>query len=818
MADERYTRKGSLYKAQQTSIKEPRAPKTQDISHLSRSTYYLALHQTIASSLKPLASFFDAEQREAEPEMQAPDYGQQFVPEIDNFEKIAATISILKDKPFKRCLLSQYHRFVKYFLNQAEIPGQTLSYLKETGFSSRFERGFHSPLAPFISSEIAKKISTGAEMPWKDPARDAFFQLFLQILPPWMEKMLLEGKGKQEIRSKIPSMKSGAYGYLDEIPTPPADELALVPLLSDFEEVEETRIGENLYCYILSHRTHELDNIQVSYDAAREVFVVEGVGFTRKSMDGAPVNPQVIVNYETGRETRVYQFGDGFGGTVTEIEVFDSSGLLTMRSIEKSGSDGSRELRESVYERGFLSEWSVEISCKDVLDVKRRYLCNYDRGNYLTHVKEQSVIVLPRISAVEDLGLRELREARFLQDYSVNHRLQMDILSQWTPQGRSYSLKERRIDLKIPGVLSGFIQESPGEDYVLLSEFQDSRGQVVFRRSSTSDDNDNVKNFLLEDRKERMSWEQKLYYGRDDALMSIHSIFREPSEFDGARTGMPHYQRNTYLLPGSVLCILEKYYNTFAHKEEKHYHRYFEKLLGSRWIRPVEVKYTDTGEFIVSFRYETFPDCVIEEHRHYMGEDFFEVSCQVRKKVKKENLEEERLVKRRRDSREETVEYLRKKADNEYRETTTVKDTHIDRFIRSRKISDKIPLDFFPEPNRWLDFSTPGTAGIRSYVSTYVHERINTSRFPPDRTIIVREETYECEIPGEDRRDILNFLAFLDDAGVTHFRTKATGWRREYERTFIWEDGELIQQFETPHKKKPRKPSDPTLGSFSRNL
>lgn len=807
MTEKKYSRKGSLYKEQSTT-NEPRAPEAQDISRSGKSTYYLALHQTIASTLKPLSHFFDNEAGEEESSVTSPEEG--LLLHVENFDKIREKIDRCGDSPLRRFLHSQLHNFIQYFLNQSQFlekPG-----VKSTGFSQKLQHDFYSPSDAHKFQKLLADLPRGAGISWDDPLTEALFQLFLKILPPGDEKALLEMGGGLGPISAIPFMKHGAFNFIESIAGYPLASPVASALLSDYTEVSESRIDDHTFQYILNPREKNLNNLDVIYDMEKESFSVKGDGYTRTIGKGGAVDPQVLVNPETGWETRIFQYNQERGLSVMEIEVYDTRGMMVMKSLKRNTPDGDREVRELLYETNRLKESLCEVRIGDSLDIERRYLYSYDGKGALKDISEQSKLVLPVIKSIDDLGLRNLREARILEVFCRSHRLQLEIVALWIPADKGVSLQKRRIDLMIPGSLKGYLEEetTAAGEFILQSEILDSNGQIIYRRSSGTDGETRSLSHSMEDRRARNQWEQKLRLAKDGSLQGIQTLAREFHERE-MRGGIPPTLKSTHLLPGSIVYSYERFYDALTRKEETHFHHNFDKLVGNQWIKPDELRKTDSGESIVRFRYELSPGCLIEEERHYSGDDFFETSSHIRKRVEAEKLLDEKLIKRSRETEEETIEIVRRKGDSEYSETTAVKQDHTDRFIRSRRISEKVPLDFFTEPNRWINFSTREKQGGKSFVSTYIHERSSSEMRPPERRILIREETYEYETA--DKREILNFLAFLDDDESIHYRTKATSLKQDVERTIIWEDGELIQQYETAHKAK-KKPHESSLGSF----
>jgi hypothetical protein len=830
MSDSTYSKKGSLYKAQQPPGKEPHAPLAQDIRRVSKSTQYLALHQTIYSSLKPLSNFFDPLTTDRsqilvlETEQGAPPRQR-----LDRsfFSRIAEQEPCFADEPSRRLYRSCFNRFVGFMLHHTRAlpaPSATVPQGEETDFSSLHQHDFYSPRPLFDrpgTPEPGKSPDHGGEISWNDHLKDALFGIFGRLLTPWMERILMEREKKHHLQPPETSLEFSIYEYLSILPDHSWAAPPPVTLLSGYEEIEEIPINDDQVRFILRPRSPELENIEILYDIPRNIFIVSGKGYSRTAENGQPLNPQVIVDAETGKETRVYWVTTDEGLSIMEIEDYDMMGNLIAVSTERSLGEDSRHVQECIYEEGFIRESTLDVHLKNDLDIRRSFTYAFNDEGYLKHIEEESTITIPALKSINDLGMADLRESSILAPYCEHQKVDMEIVTLWAPRGNDVSAEKRKIALKVQGSVEASMEESFEQDYFLNSEIKDGRGKVLFKRHTARDLKKRMLLFTIEDREQGLRWKQTILLGRDDTPLSMHTTLREPSEWDMNRGGnLFHDHRVTHLLPGSILSAVDRTFDTVTHKENTRMIYYFDKLLDTQWIKPQAIKKTDSGEIIVNFKYELSPRCFVEEQRHYgpFDDNVYEIASAVRKKIPSDTMTEERTVKRDIDKGEETSEIVRKKLDMEYQETTGFKEGTVDRFIRSRKRTDRLPSSFFSESNKWLELMTAGHDGVQSFVSTYVHERINTTKHPSPRMILIREETYEADLPGREKRDILNFLAFLDEEGVTHYRTKATAFRQDFDRTITWEDGELIGHQEVPRKeaKPARKAHEPLLGSVRR--
>jgi hypothetical protein len=834
MADNIYSKKGSLYKAQQQprqepSVPQPRVPIAQDIRRVSKSTQYLALHQTIYSSLKPLSHFFDPPSIDKERgTVRGAEHGAPPRQRLDRtfFDRILEQAECFVDEPSRRLYRGCCDRYVTFMLHHAKTQN-TPSLVRHSGedvdFSSLHQHDFYPPLPLFHKRGVEDpgKGSGHGEISWNDPLKDGLYTLSLRLLTPWMERLLREREKKHHLPSPPASLDFSIYDYLSTIPEHPWTAPPPVTLLSGYEETEEMPIDDNQVRFVLRPRSPELESIEILYDVTRKIFIVSGTGYSKKDEKGQLIHPQVLVDADTGKETRVYWVTNNEGLSTMEIEDYDRDGNLIAMSIERSSGEDSRHVQECIYQEGLLKESMLDVHLKDDLDVKRNFYYNFDNDGYLNNIEEQSTIRIPALKNIHDLGMMDLRETSVMAGLCENQKMEIQLDSLWIPHGNDISIQKRKMCLRTPGLMDAVIEESSDQDYLLSSEIRDGRGKVIFKRQGDYDEKRRITHLTVEDREQGIRWKQTSILGRDGIPLSIHTNLREPSEWDIKRGGnLFHDHRITHLLPGSIISAVDRSFDTVTHKENTRMIYYFEKLLDTQWIKPQAIKKTDSGEIIVNFYYELTPQCHVEEQRHYvpLDENLFEIASSVRKKMPSDAMIEERTVKRDVDKGEETIEVVRKRSDMEYQETTGVKEGTIDRFIRSRKKTDKTPCSFFSEPNKWLELIPLGQDDIVSFVSTYVHERIYTAERPPRRMILIREETYETELPAEEKRDLVNFLAFLDDEGATHYRTKATAFRQDSERTIIWEDGELIQHQEVPRKeaKPARKSYEPLHGSVRR--
>lgn len=829
MDENKYSRKGSLYKPQQTAGREPRLPETQDLLRMRRSTQYLALHQTIYSSLHPLSHFFDGEESRG---AAIPDGGEAAVPVPDapeaviddarqrnldrsHFDTILAFCNSREDEPLRKMLLAQYRRFMSYFLQQSATSPSSPArqYTKgEIGFSAHHEHDFYTPEL----SRGDSPLSEPARRLWESPVRDALYQLFLRTVPPLYD---LQTGNKETMASEmLPWKNASLYSYLDSFPQISWASPPRIPLLSDYDEVEESRYSDEEMRYLLKPRDGSADNLEVFLDISRNIFVVKGKGYSRV-FNGRTVHPQVLIDQESSKETRVYLTFDDQGSSIMDIESYDPSGILASRSRESLHGEKDREIFEAVYRDRLLQEALFDIHLEDSLDIRRHFRFNFDGKGYLKSIDEDAQMTLPPIANAGTIGIREIREASLLKSVIGNRRLPIAVTARWEPRGKEVVPLERIIDIHIAGVFEGTLHERLFPEYFLSSNIRDSKGQTLLRRTSDYDEAKKRLSLSVEDRVLNTKWEQKAQFNRDLSLLFLTTVQREPHAWSGG--ALPHSfdQKYTYLLPGAIIYAFDISPDNTTLQEQKTVTHNFEKFLGIRLIRPSEVKKTDDGTTVVTFSYDAHPNCRVEEEHHYISSEgnIIELSSHLKKRVPEENLYEEKVIKRSADLTEETVEISRSRSDIEYHETSTSRENTINRYIRSRKRSETVPAQFFPEQNRWLDLMPAGVEGSKCNISTYIHEKIDLGTKPSARTILVREETYDYEHESEGKRDILNFLAFLDDDGNIHYRTKATSMRQGFERILAWEDGELIQQTEVPHKpaREQKKAAEPAPGKVT---
>ncbi|MDQ7825475.1 MAG: hypothetical protein RDV48_21930 [Candidatus Eremiobacteraeota bacterium] len=816
MAEKKYSKQGALYKAQQAQTKEPSIPETQNLARMRRSTQYLALHQTIASSLTPFSRFFEDNQQEEG----SPEAGKDRIPEAfplgtlavdySSFIKIKELIGTLTSEPLRKIFVDHYNRFCSYFIQNMPVhpPSERASGDSQVPFSSRDAHGFHSLSSPG-GSPLLPGEGPGTSQPamaWEDPLKEVFLSLFFRIAPPWIEKAVSQ---RQACDAAEPSEGKTVFSILGTPPLHPWSGPPPVLLLSDYDEVDEQKVDDSHYRFRLQPRKEGQASLDVLYDKGKNYFHVKGEGFTRTLSDGRFLNPQVLVDEKTGKETRVYWSSDSSGATTMEILVHDRNGQTAAKTIERT-SRAMKEVEEFLYEGATLRELSVELHRSGDMDLKRRFLYSYSEQGSLEKLSELSTVALHHLSSAKILGLQGLREHTILERYEGAAKVLIESKAEWAPLSQGFALLRRNSSLKIPGHAVMHIKEMEGREYHLSSQILTSSGMPLFRSLSSRDPH--VLTQAIHDPEARIQWEQRTFFESDNTITGIHSNLRAPLD---ESPSSPLVQKVTHMLPGIILYGYDSVQNEFG--ESKHVIYHFEKLVDYRWIKPSDVKKLENGEVAVTFTYQHPPGCVIEETRNYSPAQgfLFETGYSQKKTYAEEHLVEEKSLKRSFEKHEETAEIVRRKMESEYRETTAVKELATDRFIRSRKKSEKIPSDFFSEPNRWLDFFTEGRQELRCFVNTYIHERLAHGTTPPDRVIMVREETYECEKPGEPKRDILNFLAFLDEEQNTHYRIRATSVRADIERTLVWEDGELTQQFESSHKEG-KKAAEPALGKLSR--
>lgn len=835
MDENKYCRKGSLYKPRQTAGKEPCIPDSQNLVKVSRGTQYLALHQTIYSSLQPLSNFFDKDEiKDAgrtispyHPGAAASDPAAIiFAPSASDaaeddsqrsldrsyFDTILSFCNEIEDELLKKVLLAHYRRFMSYFLQQSAaglispVQRQTTG---EIGFSAHHKYDFHTPEFSSESSPIA----TSADRLWENPVRETLYQLFLRTVPPLYE---LSVGNKDAMSSKLlPWKDTSLYRYLDSFPSILWASPSRVQVLSDYDEVEESRYSDEEIRYLLTPRDGSSDQLEVFLDVSTNVFVVKGKGYSRE-LNGRTVHPEVLIDQESSRETRAYWTVDDQGSSQMDMESYDREGVLVLKRRENLYSDKDRELQEARYRARLLEEAFFDIHLEGSLDSRRHFRFNFNEKEYLTSIDENTEMLLPPVTNAGTIGIRELREASLLRSVIGNRRIPITVTARWEPRGKKVIPLKRTIEIQIAGVITATLNESTDPDYLLSSHVCDARGQTLLRRVSEYDKSTRRMTFTVEDRVLHTKWEQKVQFNRDMTLLFLTTVQKEPHAWTGS--ALPHSweQRITHLLPGAVIYTCDISPDNKAHNEQRSVIHNFEKLLGTRLIKASEIKKTDNGVIAVTFSYQPAQNCRVEEEHHYISfsGDMIEILSHLKKRVPNESLFEEKVVKRNSDLTEETVEISRKRQDIEYQETSTTRESVINRYIRSRKRSEKAPIHFFPEQNRWLDLMPADYEGSKCHISTYIHEKIDLSEKPPARTILVREETYENEHESEGKRDILNFLAFLDDEGSIHFRTKATSIRQGYERILTWEDGEMTDQTEVPHKpvKEQKKAAEPVQG------
>jgi len=831
MDENKYSRKGSLYKPQQTAGREPRLPETQDLLRMRRSTQYLALHQTIYSSLRPLSHFFDGEESQgaaipaegpaasvpfpAAPESVIDDVRQRNL-DRSYFDTILDFCNSREDEPLRKMLLAQYRRFMSYFLQQSAFspsPPARQHTKGEIGFSTNHEHDFYTPELSSGDSPLSEP----ARRLWESPVRETLYHLFLRTVPPLYD--LQTGNKETTAPDMLPWKKASLYSYLDSFPQISWSSPPRIPLLSDYDEVEESRYSDEEMRYLLKPRDGSADNLEVFLDISRNIFIVKGKGYS-KVLDGRTVHPQVLIDQESSKETRVYLTFDDQGFSIMDIESYDPSGILVSRSRESLYGEKDREIYEALYSDRLLQEAVFDIHLEDSLDIKRHFRFNFDGKGYLKSIDEDAQMTLPPIANAGTIGIKEIREASLLKSVTGNRRLPIAVTARWEPRGKEVVPLERTIDIHVAGVFEGTLHERLFPEYFLSSHIKDSKGQTLLRRTSEYDETKKRLSLSVEDRVLNTKWEQRAQFSRDMSLLFMTTVQKEPHAWSGGALPHSFEQKHTHLLPGAIIYAFDISPDGATLQEKKTVTHNFEKFLGIRLIRPSEVKKTDNGATVVTFSYEAHPSCFVEEEHHYISSEgnILELSSHLKKRVPQENLHEEKVIKRSADLAEETVEISRSRSDTEYHETSTARENTINRYIRSRKRSETVPSQFFPEQNRWLDLMPAGVEGSKCHISTYIHEKIEqSSEKATARTILVREETYDYEQEPEEKRDILNFLAFLDDDGNIHYRTKATSMRQGFERILAWEDGELIQQTEVPHKpaREQKKAAEPAPGKVT---
>ncbi|MHC9541376.1 MAG: hypothetical protein AB9903_17865 [Vulcanimicrobiota bacterium] len=838
MDENKYCRKGSLYKPQQTAGKEPRLPDSQDLVKMSRGTQYLALHQTIYSSLRPLSHFFDKDESSGAGSQStashpgaaasgpavivgAPspsavrDEDPQRSLDRSYFDTILDFCKARDDEPLKKVLLAHYRRFMSYFLQQSAAgfisPSQHCP-TGEIGFSAHHEHDFYTPE---FSSE-STPLAASANRLWENPLRETLYHLFLRTVPPLYD--LSVGNKETLSPEHLPWKNTSLYTYLDSFPSISWASPSRVPILSDYDEVEESRYSDEEIRYLLNPMNGSGDQLEVFFDVSTNVFVVKGKGYSRE-WNGRTVHPEVLIDKESSREMRTYWTVDDQGSSQMDMESYDQEGILVLRSSESLFSEKDKELQEARYRNRLLEEAFFDIHLEGSLDSRRHFRFNFNEKGYLTSIDENTQMMLPPVTHAGTIGIRELREASLLRSVIGDRRLPITVKARWEPRGKKVIPLERTFDIQIAGVFEGTLHESADPDYLLSSHICDTKGQTLLRRISEYDESRKRMTITVDDRVLHTKWEQRVQFSRDMSLLFMTTIQREPHAWSGGALPHSFEQKITHLLPGAVIYTCDISPDNTALHEQRAVTHNFEKLLGTKLIKASEIKKNDNGITAVTFSYEPAPNCRVEEEHHYISTsgDMIELSSHLKKRVPDENLFEEKVVKRNADLTEETVEISRKRSDIEYQETSTARESVINRYIRSRKRSEKAPIHFFPEQNRWLDLMPAEYEGSQCHISTYIHEKIDLSQKPSARTILVREETYDHEHESEGKRDILNFLAFLDDEGNIHYRTKVTSMRKGYERILAWEDGELIDQTEVPHKpvNEQKKTAEPVQGKVT---
>ncbi len=272
MDENLYSKKGSLIKAQQAPGKEPCAPPTQDIARMSRSTTYIALHQTIFSSFKPLAHFFDSTEAENTDERggEGALHPSSAAADAPGETKLLDSAYIarlgeehLADEPSRELFKAHYRRFSDYLLQHwPSMEHQFSSSRHDEGFSQTHQYDFFTPprAGPY-----------GSSLAWPDPLKESLFTLFRRIISPWLESKAVEPGGS----SITLAPESGTYRYLSTLPDHPWIAPRPVALLSDYEEIEETRLNDHQIRYVLRPYDRKLDTIEVLFDQARNIFTVQ---------------------------------------------------------------------------------------------------------------------------------------------------------------------------------------------------------------------------------------------------------------------------------------------------------------------------------------------------------------------------------------------------------------------------------------------------------------------------------------------------------------------------------------------------------------
>lgn len=817
MCEEKYKKIGSLYKSPHSGSKEPRVPDRQKIKLAGNRADFLALHQTIYLSLKPISQIeADKELSRIESIILQEHTGRDDAGELKCFEKIRELLSGNLFGPHLKIVNTRYAQFISYILRQSQLYTEEKKIHPVFGdVSSSFEceRDFYAPSSSFEEPEAKKTAFSGQsnhEMKWQDNKNDIFYFLFLRVLDPWIKRELSENISEIPHCSSIKHMKKGIYAYLDAVIDHPSKISRSDALLSDYREKSEERIDDNSIRFILEPYNEKLSCIEVTYDISGDFFIVKGAGFTRLVKDVQEIHPFVKVDPETGRETRVYYYDLPFEDgkiDVTDIEAFDKAGNIIIKSREKNYSDaGLKETNEMVFNENLLRDLFIESDDDKGLKTRKHFKYDYDSRNHLYGINETLNVSSLMLHSKDDLGLGALPESDIIERICKNSLLEIEADVKWRAPLKTENLIMRSIRMKAEGLVNCFFREEyTGRDYALSSIITDSREEVRFNRTYEFDDEKRHMIISIDDNENKISFRQRICFDHENYPSSVHCVIdksrkkdKEPGDFE---------KMVTHLLPGMIIFIADTHFDRASLKEKKILHYNFDKLLGDHLIKPEEIKKSSDGTIILKYNYNVSPSCSICEIRHFIniGEMMFEVFSEVKKSIQNGKFYEIRSTKRDKENNDEIIEVIGKMKDIEYQETTNINNKTVNRFVRSKRKSETVPVDFFQDPNRWLQFIPGNQPGIESFVSTYIHERICNERKHSERAILVREENYETQVCGTEIRDMLNFLAFQDDKGDTHYRTRATAIRNEYERTIIWEDGIMTEQKETPHILKKAK-------------